>query len=64
MTTEQQLDEGVQRVLVQILKAAKDYNNNPEKAHEYIVRKVNAIYIAGKEMGKQSLLDNLFNGPE
>jgi hypothetical protein len=63
MTTEKQLDDAMQKVLVQVLKAAKDYSNNPDKAHEYIVRKVNAIYIAGKEMGKQSVLDDLFNGP-
>lgn len=60
--TEKQLDEGVQKVLVQILRAAKDYHNNPDKAEEYITRKVNAIYTCGKEMGRSCALDAIFNG--
>lgn len=61
-TTEKQLDEGVQKVLIQILRAAQDFNNNPGKAEEYIRRKVNAIYTCGKEMGRQLIVDEIFNG--
>ena len=63
MTTEQELDNAAARVIENIMKAAMDYQNNPEKAREYIIRKAKALYDAGKGMGRQSVIDELFNGP-
>lgn len=53
--TEQQYDDLVEILIAQILKAAADYQNNPDKAEEYITRIVKNI----SEAGKQSLVDEL-----
>lgn len=58
-----ELDKGVELLINSIMKATKDYQNNPEKAEEYIRRKVAAIYQAGKEIGREYALNDIFNGP-
>lgn len=61
-TTEKELDEGVQKVIIQILRAAQDFNNNPEKAEKYIRKRINDIYTCGKAMGRQLVVGEIFNG--
>ena len=58
--SENQFDALVEHKLKQILQAAADYQNNPEKAKEYITRTVRNISTAGKELGKLSVVDELF----
>lgn len=57
------LDKGVDALINRIMNAVKDYQHNPEKAEEFIRKKVAAIYQAGKDIGRESTLDDLFNGP-
>jgi phage portal protein BeeE len=58
--TEQQFDTLVEHKLSQILKAAADYNTNPDKAKEYITRTIRNISEASKQLGQMSLVDELF----
>lgn len=44
----------------QILKATADYQNNPDKAKEYINRTVLNIVEASKEYGKLTITEELF----
>ena len=44
----------------QILKAAADYQNNPDKTKEYINRTILNIAEASKEFGKMSVTEELF----
>lgn len=58
--TEAQFDQLVAVKIQQVLKAAMDYNSNPDKAKEYITRTILNITKAGKMFGKEVLVDELF----
>lgn len=57
---EQEIEKAFQIKLEQIIKAARDYHNNPAKAEEYIRRQINNIWIAGKKAGNLSVVNELF----
>lgn len=58
--TEKQFDALVDIKISQLLKAAADYHNNPEKAKEYIIKTVKNISLAGKQLGQIAMVDELF----
>jgi hypothetical protein len=58
--TEQQYNSLVETKITQIMKAVADYQNNPDKAKEYIVRTIRNISEAGKQLGEMSLVNELF----
>lgn len=60
MVTQQQYDEAVSNLTDRIIKAAKDINNNPEKAEKFIRDNTNNIYKCGMEIGKLSVTRELF----
>ena len=43
-----------------LLKAAKDYQNNPDKAKDYIITTVINISKASRKLGEMSITDELF----
>jgi len=57
--TQNQFDQHVAEKLYQILKAAADYQNNPEKAKEYIIRTVKNISQAAKMLGEMAVVEEL-----
>jgi pantothenate synthetase len=59
--TQEQFDQHVAEKLYQILKAAEDYHNNPEKAKEHIIHSVKNICKASKMLGEMAVVDELFN---
>lgn len=58
--SQEEFDQHVATKLYSILKAAADYQNNPEKAREYIIRSVKNISQAAKMLGEMSVVDELF----
>ena len=58
--TEKEFDFLVETKISSLLKAAKDYQNNPGKAQDYITRTVMNISEAGKKFGQNSIVDELF----
>jgi hypothetical protein len=56
-----QIDDKVQELIDSIVRAAKAIHEKPN-AEAYIRRKIADIYYAGKEVGKMSLTDEIFNG--
>lgn len=58
--TEQQFNQLVEIKIQQLLKAAADYHNNPDKAKEYIIKTVKNIVLAGKHRGQMAIIDELF----
>ena len=59
--TQDQFDQHVAEKLYQILKAAENYQNNPEKAREHIIHSVKNISKAAKMLGEMVVVDELFN---
>ncbi|MGV8171712.1 MAG: hypothetical protein ACP5OA_03405 [Candidatus Woesearchaeota archaeon] len=60
--TESQFNIAVIDKISQIMKAVRDYQNNPVKAAEYIERNIAAIAEAGKKFGSSTVINELFNG--
>jgi hypothetical protein len=60
MITEQQFNSSIEAVINNILKASADYNNNPEKAEEYIRRKIRDISRASIMYSEISITNELF----
>lgn len=58
--SEKEFDFHIDNKISQILKAAIDYQNNPDKAKEYIFNTVKNIVKASKEFGKMSVTEELF----
>jgi hypothetical protein len=60
IVTEQQFQEGIQTISNSIMKAVRDYPNNPEKAEEYIRRKVRDMAQAGILYSEISIVKEIF----
>ena len=58
--SEKEFDFHVDNKIHQLLKAAIDYQNNPDKAKDYIFETVKNIVKASKEFGKRSVVEELF----
>lgn len=58
--SEKEFNRLVECKISSILKAAADYNNNPDKAKNYIIRTVKNISEASKELGNMAVVDELF----
>ena len=59
--SEKEFNFYVETKAIQILKAAKDYQNNPDKAKDYIITTVINISKASKEFGKSLVVNELFS---
>lgn len=55
-----EFEENFDRLLESIVKAAHKIKEDP-KAEQYIRSKIKNIWYVGKEVGKMSLTDELFN---
>jgi len=62
--SEKELDNGVNNLINRLMNAVRDYSTNPEQAEAFIRTKVKAIYNAGKSMGRETALGDIFNGSE
>jgi hypothetical protein len=62
MVTQSQANEALSKVRSQIMTAVKDYNNNPEKAEPYILVRIDKLFEFAVEYGRQSSMNELFNG--
>lgn len=58
--TQKEFDALLDIKLSQLLKAAAEYHNNPDKAKEYIIKTVKNIALAGKQLGQMAIIDELF----
>lgn len=58
--SEQEFDMLLNNKISSLLKAAKDYVNNPDKAKDYIITTVISISKAAKKFGENSTVDELF----
>ena len=56
----QDFEEAFIKMKESIIKAAKDYENNPEKSETYIRKRLNDLWHCGKEVGKLSLTNEIF----
>ena len=59
--TEAQFDFLVETKISSLLKAAADYQNNPDKAKDYIIETVMNISKAAKKFGENSVVNELFS---
>lgn len=57
----QKMEDAVQHKIEQIIIAASKFQDEPERAEEYIRRTVKNIWTTGKEFGKQLQIDDIFN---
>jgi len=62
--TRKELDIRIDNKISSILKATADYQNNPDKAKDYIIITVLNIYKAGITFGREDVIDDIFNGHE
>jgi hypothetical protein len=60
MENRQEFNRIIEHKLSQILKAAEDYQNNPDKAKAYIERTIRNIVEASQQLGQLSVVDELF----
>jgi len=60
MENTQEFNRIVEHKLSMILKAAADYQNNPDKAKAYIERTIRNIVEASQQLGQLSFVDELF----
>jgi len=58
--SEKEFDFHVDNKISQLMKAVADYQNNPDKAKDYIFKTVKNIVKASKEFGKMSITEELF----
>lgn len=58
--SEEQLNFIVDEKISSILKAAKDYQNNPDEVKDFIIRTVRDISKASKNFGESVLVNELF----
>lgn len=58
--SESKFDYLVEQKISSLLKAAADYQNNPDKAKDYIITTVLNISKAAKLLGKESVVSELF----
>lgn len=58
--SEKEINSLVENKILSIMKAVKDYPNNPEKASTYIKDNIINIFEAGKKFGNSQLVDELF----
>ena len=58
--SEKEFDFHVENKISQLLKAAADYQNNPDKAKDYIITTVMNISKAAKKFGETSVTNELF----
>jgi len=60
METTTEFNQLVEIKISQILKAAADYSNNPDKAKAYIERTVRNIVEASQQLGQLTVVEELF----
>jgi len=58
--SEKEFDFHVDNKISQLMKAVADYQNNPDKAKDYIFTTVKNIVKASKEFGETSVTNELF----
>jgi len=58
--SEKEFDFHVENKISNLLKAAADYQNNPDKAKDYIITTVMNISKAAKKFGETSVTNELF----
>ena len=57
----QKIEDAVQHKIEQIVLAATKFQDEPERAEEYIRRTVKNIWTSGKEFGKQMQINDIFS---
>lgn len=58
--SEKEFDFHVDNKISQLMKAVADYQNNPDKAKDYIFTTVKNIVKASKKFGETSVTNELF----
>lgn len=62
--TKQQATAAKDKICEQVMKAVKDYHNNPDKAEPYILQRIQTLFEFAVVYGRESGLDEIFNGEE
>lgn len=58
--SEKEFDFHIDNKISQLMKAVADYQNNPDKAKDYIFTTVKNIVKSSKEFGKMTVAEELF----
>jgi hypothetical protein len=56
----EEIEKAVQHKINQCIAAAKKYQEEPERAEEYIRRTINLIWTTGKQVGEEVMKEELF----
>jgi hypothetical protein len=60
---QQEMKELLEKRIEAILRAASIYSTEPERASTYIRNSVNTVWEVGVEVGKSTVIAELFNPP-